>query len=368
MELDLNAPDGPGGDGPVPGVFVVHRDAERRCQVRAWIEEAGYPTAGAGGVDDAWDALEEGGYAVALVDAGAPTEECVSRILRIRERFGEELAVVLLTSLEARKGAVEAMAFGACGYVIEPPDRSEVLVNVFNALERHRLSSLDAEMRRIREASGDWNGPMPCHEQEVALRLLRAAEYRSIEAGAHIRRVGLASASIGEKLGWERKAIDDLLVAAFMHDIGKIAVPDVILMSTEKLTAREINLFREHTRIGAELLGGSGLPLLELASEIALYHHERWDGSGYPEGLKGEAIPESARIVGLADVYDAMVHERFHRPAVPEQEALAFLADEVGKQFDPKVYDAFLKALPEIRAMRQQVRDHQRPKRQQLKF
>jgi HD-GYP domain-containing protein (c-di-GMP phosphodiesterase class II) len=147
----------------------------------------------------------------------------------------------------------------------------------------------------------------------------------------------------------------NIRVAAPMHDIGKIGIPDAILLKPGRLTQDEFRIMRQHTVIGARMLGGSDIPLLNMAREIALFHHEKWDGSGYPNGLKRGEIPIAARIVAIVDVYDAMVHRRVYKTAIPEIEVLDTMARAAGHHFDPVLFDVFTGILPLIRQIREAV-------------
>ncbi len=214
-----------------------------------------------------------------------------------------------------------------------------------NMLEQDRL---EVEVRRR-------TADIRRREEEIALRLVSAAESRDGDMGAHVRRIGLYSAAIARVLGWSEPMIDDLRMAAPMHDIGKLGIPDSILLARGALTEEQWVLLRTHTTIGARVLEGSDVPLLQMARQIALCHHEWWDGTGYPEGRAGTDIPEAARIVALADVYDALVTKRPYKAALPEDEALAEMATERGTHFDPEIYDAFIRALPRIRDLSRAV-------------
>ena len=145
-------------------------------------------------------------------------------------------------------------------------------------------------------------------------------------------------------------------VAAMMHDIGKIGVPDSILLKPGPLLPEEFEIIKQHTVIGARILERSEISLLEMAREIALSHHERWQGGGYPAGIAAEAIPESARIVAVCDVYDALVHDRVYRRALPEAEVLDIMGSLRGKQFDPRIFDLFFSEVGTFRAIREEVR------------
>ncbi len=186
-------------------------------------------------------------------------------------------------------------------------------------------------------------------QEETIIRLLTALESRDEETGGHVRRIGLYSAHLAEAAGWSTEKIDDLRLAAPMHDIGKIGVPDAILQKNGKLTVDEFEIIKSHTTIGGQILGDSEFPMLQMAHDIALYHHERWEGGGYPMDLAGEKIPDVARIVALVDVYDALSQDRVYRKASPEEEVLELMAVGRGNHFDPFFYDLFLEAIPAFR-------------------
>lgn len=192
-------------------------------------------------------------------------------------------------------------------------------------------------------------------EQELVYRLMGAGAYRDEETGAHIRRIGLFSGKIAAGLGWKRRHVDELRLAGAMHDIGKIGIPDKILLKPGKHTAEETRMMQLHTVIGSNMLAGSEIPVIRMARDIAYHHHERWDGKGYPVGLEEEAIPESARIVSIVDVYDAMIEVRVYKPAIPEEEVLAYMKERSGTRFDPRIFDEFMHQLPELRTIRAMV-------------
>ncbi|WP_075187745.1 HD-GYP domain-containing protein [Teredinibacter haidensis] len=194
-------------------------------------------------------------------------------------------------------------------------------------------------------------------EEQIAFRLLAAAGYRDEETGAHIRRIGLYSAVIAEALGWSREMVDQIRMAAPMHDIGKIGIPDAVLQKPGRLTAEEFEVMKTHAAIGAQMLSGTNIPMMNMAAEIARCHHERWDGAGYPEGLKASDIPEGARITTIADVYDALSHERVYKAAYDESTTLTIMSEMAGHHIDPDIYKVFLGLLPEIRRIKNEVTD-----------
>jgi PAS domain S-box-containing protein len=177
---------------------------------------------------------------------------------------------------------------------------------------------------------------------EMLARLAAAAEFHDDETGEHTRRVGDLSVAIAERLGLPEAQIHLIRLAAPLHDVGKIAIPDAVLGKPGKLTKKEFEQMKTHSAIGAEMLSGSVFELLEVAEEIALTHHEKWDGSGYPAGLAGDAIPISGRIVAVADVFDALTHSRPYKPAWSTVDAIAEMTSQSGLHFDPTVLEAFL--------------------------
>jgi len=187
---------------------------------------------------------------------------------------------------------------------------------------------------------------------QVVQRLGRAAEYRDNETGYHTIRMSQTSALLAQKLGWSTTDTEMMLNASPMHDIGKIGIPDHILLKPGKFEPAEWEIMKSHAAIGAELLDGDDSPLLRLAREIALSHHEKWDGSGYPNGLAGEAIPQSGRIAAVADVFDALTSSRPYKRAWTVEAAEAFVRDNTGSHFDPTVEECFLANMPEILAIR----------------
>lgn len=194
-------------------------------------------------------------------------------------------------------------------------------------------------------------------EQEIAGRLVYAAGYRDEETGAHIRRIGLYAAVMARALGWNPLLVDDIQAAAPMHDIGKIGIADSILKKPGRLTREEFKVMKGHAKIGSQILGGSDIPMIQMAAEIAGGHHEFWNGKGYPLGLAGDAIPQSARIVAIVDVYDALVHKRVYKEAMTEEETIDLMGHLVGIQFDPKIFQVFLDNLPAMRTIRSEVLD-----------
>jgi putative two-component system response regulator len=189
---------------------------------------------------------------------------------------------------------------------------------------------------------------------EIIYRLARAAEFRDNETGQHVRRLSHYCGLLAQAVGLPKEHCELVFHASSMHDVGKIGIPDNILQKPGKLDPGERQIMENHARIGADLLGGHDSELLQLASAIALTHHERWDGSGYPQGLRGEEIPVEGRITALCDVFDALTNDRPYKRAWPDQEAVDEIKSQRGQHFDPRITDLFMENLPKILLVRKE--------------
>ncbi|RVU81740.1 HD domain-containing protein [Leucothrix sargassi] len=230
-------------------------------------------------------------------------------------------------------------------------DLGEEYYNEASRLQTFREQSLDKE--KLEREVIIQTEKIRAREEEIAMALLAASGHRDHETAEHVRRIGLYAEALARELGWERDKAADLRIAAAMHDIGKIGIPDKILLKPGKLTVEEFEIMKGHPEIGADMLNKTEIPLLNMAAQVSLCHHERWDGTGYPRGLKGEEIPVEARITSIVDVYDALVHKRVYKKASTEQAALTLMKQMVGKHFDPTLFQLFLKNLPKMQRIRQ---------------
>lgn len=265
------------------------------------------------------------------------------------------LPILVLTSDTNRETRQKALEAGARDFVTKPFVQSEVLLRVQNILESRWLQGqLEQNTAGPGATVDDPRAALPQSEVahlEFLERLSIAAERGDDTTGHHIHRVGRTSALLAEALGRSREEVKLIEMAAPLHDIGKIGVPDSILLKESKLTSAEFDIMKTHTTIGAKILGeSSSSDLMKLAQSIALTHHERWDGLGYPQGLARKDIPLAGRIVAIADVYDALVHDRPYKRAWTAEQALYEIEQQRGRHFDPQVVDTFLelqsKSLP----------------------
>lgn len=256
------------------------------------------------------------------------------------------LPILVVSADITAEAKTRALSQGAKDFLHKPFDLVEVLLRIRNLLEtRHLYLELQRQNEILEARVKERTRELEEAQIEVIDRLARAAEYRDHTTGQHTRRVGELSALLASVLRLPQTEVELIRKAAPLHDVGKISLSDAILLKPGRLSPAELELNRAHTTLGAELLSGGHFPLLRMAEEIALTHHEHWDGNGYPQGLEGEEIPLTGRIVAVADVFDALVHERPYKRAWSLEEAVAEIAEQRGKQFDPQVVDALLSLL-----------------------
>lgn len=288
----------------------------------------------------------------------------LTRLLRANPLW-EHVPVVMVTTLGDKKARLEAVQAGAVDYIGKPLDEMELRIRVAAVLLTKEKSD---EVRRFQAELADM-----VEERTLALRkalaqvqdasldvvhrLSAAAESRDPETGAHLMRMSGYCALIAARLGLPEEDVEVIRHASPMHDVGKIAVPDAVLMKPGPLTGDEWLLMREHPLHGARILANSNNRLLQAGEEIALTHHERFDGSGYPRGLKGPEIPLFGRICAVADVFDALTSQRPYKPPYPAEKSLAIMAEGRGSHFDPEVIDAFFACACEVTAVRGRFHD-----------
>jgi putative two-component system response regulator len=279
-----------------------------------------------------------------LLDVHMPEIDGIELMRRLGPLTGDGRRVPLL-ALTADKNEDtkrRALAAGARDFLGKPFDRTELLLRVRNLLQVRELQKrLDERNVALEDAVTRRTSELEQTRLEILARLALAAEYRDDETQQHAWRIGRTSAMLASRLRLGTEEVDLIQRAAPLHDVGKIGIPDAILLKTGPLTGAERERMRTHTTIGAEILSGSETPVLRMAEEIALTHHERWDGDGYPQRLQGDEIPLASQIVAVADVFDALTHDRPYKPAWPVQEAVDEIRDQAGRQFDPRVVEAF---------------------------
>lgn len=266
----------------------------------------------------------------------------VLELLRSHGSVDIFLPVLVLTADVTPQAKQRALQLGANDFLAKPFDITEVLLRVKNLLETRILyQRLQDQNHELEEKVRERTQQLEAAHIETLERLARAVEFRDDATGQHTQRVGEFSGALALALGLPSAEAELVRMAAPLHDLGKLAVPDAILLKPGKLTDLEFDVIRSHTTIGARLLSDGHSDLVRLAESIALTHHERWDGRGYPKGIAGKDIPLAARIVSVTDVYDALVHERPYKQAWKVEDALQEIDRQKGTQFDPHVADAF---------------------------
>ncbi len=251
----------------------------------------------------------------------------------------KHIPVIFVTALDDQDDEAKGLNLGAVDYIAKP-----ISAAVVRARVKTHLSLVQAdELRRTR--------------LQIIQRLGRAAEYKDNETGMHVMRMSHYSRIIAKGYGFNEIEAENLFNAAPMHDIGKIGIPDSIMLKPGKLTKEEFAVMQQHPEIGAEILGESDSDLIELAKVVSLTHHEKWDGSGYPRGLKGQNIPIEGRIVALADVFDALTSVRPYKDAWPLDKTMAFIDEQTGKHFDPEVVTVFNSKLDELLVVKERWKD-----------
>ena len=273
----------------------------------------------------------------------------VMRLIRESAPVHGDVPILVITGDSSQTTRRRALDAGAQDLVCKPFDAVELSLRIRNLLQTRRLhldlQSLNATLEvRVEQRTAELERT----RMEVFRRLALAAEYRDDETRQHTKRVGIAAGLLATELGLESSTADIIETVAPLHDLGKIGIPDAILLKARGLTELEEAVMHTHSTIGGEILAGSGSPVLEIAAEIALTHHERWDGTGYPAGMAQEQIPLTGRIVGLVDAFDAMTHDRPYRQAASVDDAVAEVKRSSGSHFDPALVEAFLRLDPEL--------------------
>jgi len=252
------------------------------------------------------------------------------------------LPILVLTADVTTETKRRALSDGATDFLTKPFDPVEVLLRIRNLFHTRSLQIQLQNQNQILDLKvRERTKELEESRLEILDRLARAAEYRDDDTGEHTQRVGKMAGDIAARLGLPREQVKRITLAAPLHDLGKIGIPDAILLKPGKLNSEEWEIMKTHTTIGANIISGSNSPILQLAEEIALTHHERWDGTGYM-GMAGEDIPLSGRIVAVVDVFDALTHERPYKNAWPVEKALAEIEQQSGKQFDPHIVKLIL--------------------------
>lgn len=293
--------------------------------------------------------LSENNHDIVITDYMMPHMDGVSFIEAYRKRF-EHIPVVMLTAIgDDRALHVRALEAGATDFLTKPINAPAFKARIQNLLKLRKSQLLLEDRAKLLEDEVNQATRTIAQREHETLHLLgKAAEYKDPETGAHVERVSRYCALLARELGLDEETQRTLLHASPFHDIGKVGIPDAILLKPAKLDDGEFAIMKTHTTIGYEILKNAKSPYLKAGSIIAFTHHEKYDGSGYPKGLKGEMIPIMGRIVALADVFDALASPRPYKKAWSIDETFDFINSQKGKHFDPKIVECFLDKKEEI--------------------
>ncbi len=371
----------------VPVILTVEDERAIRESFRYYLEDCNYTVLEAENGRIGMEMVRLHRPDLVLVDLRMPEMDGLEVLAHVKEHF-PDMPILVVSGTGVIQDAVEALHRGAWDYILKPvEDMSMLRYAVEKGLERARLIRENREykehleeMVKTRTAQLETaNKELTETRMQVIRRLGKAAEYKDNETGRHVIRVSLYCVVLAEGLGMDAEAVDLIFHGSPMHDLGKIGIPDRILrkdgpldpfewetMRThtsvgsrmlEPLPAEEFDLYCRHTTIGEDILGGSDSPLLEMARKIAAYHHEHWDGSGYPYGLSGEDIPIEARIVSVADVYDALASKRAYKDPFPEEKCIALMREASGTFLDPTILEVFFQHIDKIHEIKEKWKD-----------
>ncbi len=314
---------------------------------------------------DALDKLNDNEFDVVLLDISMPIMDGIEALCKIREnpKF-KQLPVLMVTANSEKEG--ESLRLGASDFISKPYDIEVLCARTINYAKSNQYYKqiknhsviLEKEVALRTKQLEDALALSKETEFEISIRLGRASEFRDIETGGHIKRMSLYSKVLAKLYGLTDEECELILYAAPLHDIGKVGIPDKILLKPGRFEEHEFEIMKEHVLLGAQMLEGSEkFPVINAGRIIALEHHEKWDGSGYPKGLKGEQIHIYARIVTIADVFDALCSKRCYKTIMPTDEVLEIIKKDSGTHFDPKLVDLFVNNLDEFLKIKEEYKD-----------
>ena len=352
-------------------ILVVDDEEPIRRLIGYLLQTHGYTVVLAADAREARQKLDEQPFALMLCDVNMPGESGMDLVRNILcER--PHTAAIMVTGLDSSVLANAALDMGTFGYIVKPFEANEVLIDVANALRRRRLEMENRQHREHLEdivrtrtmalqQALDWlersEKELRLSREETIQRLAIAAEYRDSSTAQHIQRMSHYCELLARKYGLSPERCDLIRTASPMHDIGKIGTPDHVLLKPGKFTQEEFSVIAQHAEIGYRILSGSDSELLKVAAVIAYTHHERYDGTGYPRGLKGEAIPIEGRIVSIADAFDALTTQRVYKPAFEISHAIELMRKHRGAHFDPELLDLFIASTDELTQIHDQYAD-----------
>lgn len=301
----------------------------------------------------AYDVIQTFKPDLVLLDLQMPYIDGFTILEWVRNHYEDSiLPIIIITAQSDKENKLKALSLGASDFVGKPFDHVEVLTRIGNLLQIKLLhNQLQENNLQLEQKIQERTKEIKNLQMELIDRLMRATEFRDEMTGNHILRIGRYTYILARKLGVDEEESVQMSTASKMHDLGKVGIPDNILLKKEKLSYEEMELMKSHSAKGEQILAGSKYRLLQVAAQIAQTHHEKWDGSGYPQGLKGNEIPLAGRIVALTDVFDALITARPYKKGWPLDEVLRYIREQRGLHFDPMVVDAFFDSIEYIKAI-----------------
>ncbi len=349
-----------------PRILVVDDEEMIRDMIREMLTPLNYDVVQAFDGINAQEKIAESLPDVVLLDVTMPRMGGFEllKFLKGNEKT-QTIPVIMITALNELQVRIEAIELGVDDFLSKPMDimelrarvKSLLKVKAYNDYMKNYQMKLEAEVaKRTEEVELAYKKAKDASYETVFI-LSRAAEYRDEDTGSHILRVSHYSAAIARKIGLSEEKVETILYGAPMHDVGKIGISDNILMKPGKLEPEEFEIMKTHVDIGGKILEKSDSAFIQMGEEIALTHHEKWNGKGYPKGLKGEEIALSGRVVAVADVYDALTTRRPYKEPFSDEKSCAIIKEERGQSFDPDIVDAFFDIFDEILSIKEKYKD-----------
>jgi len=323
----------------MPRVLLCDDELMNRKVASKILKKEGFEVVEAVNGQEAIDILKTTAVDLILMDLMMPVMDGYEATKQIKNsKEYAHIPLIVISALSDKEAIKKGLELGANEYISKPFDITEFVLRVRNSIKMGELQDNK-------------------NEKDIIYILAKAAEYRDNETSMHTIRVGEMSAYIAQKLGWDQDAVEVMRLAAPMHDMGKVGTPDAILLKPGKLTDEEFTIMKEHATIGYNILSQKSTPLMQLAAEIALTHHEKYNGSGYPKGLKAEEIPMSGAIVALVDVFDALLSKRPYKEGFSLEKTVAIIKEGKAEHFHPEIVELFLEHLDALVAIRTRLAD-----------